>query len=109
MRQSGSVSKLTSFRQIVAAPGFREHGIGVAYGGSGGIMSPMPVENTLMSTRPMEKTLAAPERLGIACRTAFRRGGGEGVGLVAVGAGRLAVDLSGMRSGASAGLRALML
>ncbi len=34
-------------------------------------MSPMPVENTLMSTRPMEKTIAAPERLDLESRTAW--------------------------------------
>src|SRR5436309_10831535 len=65
MRQPASVSGLTHLCQPLEAARLREYGIGVAYGGSGGIMSPMPVENTLMSTRPMEKTLAAPERLDI--------------------------------------------
>jgi len=72
-------------------------------------MSPMPVETTLMSTRPIEKTLAAPERLDLESRTAFRRAAGEVLNLLAEGAGRLVVDLSGTRSVDSAGLGALML
>ena len=59
-------------------------------------MSPLPVEHTLMSTRPMEKTIAAPERLDLESRTVFRRAAGE------------VLDL-GTRSVDSAGLGALML
>ena len=66
-----------------------------------------------MSTRPMEKTLAAPERLDLDSRTAFRRAAGEVLDLLAGGAagggGRLVIDLSGTRSVDSAGLGALML
>ncbi len=51
----------------------------------------LPVEHTLMSTRPMEKTIAAPERLDLESRTV------------------LVIDLSGTRSVDSAGLGALML
>ena len=72
-------------------------------------MSPIPVENALMSTRPIEKTLAAPERLDLESRTAFRRAAGEVLDLLAEGAGRLVIDLSGTRSVDSAGLGALML
>src|SRR6266550_380723 len=50
-------------------------------------MSPMPVENSLMSTRPMEKSLAAPERLDLESRTAFRRAAGEVLDLLADRAG----------------------
>lgn len=77
-------------------------------------MSPMPVENTVMSTHPTEKILAAPERLDLESRTAFRRAAGEVLDLLAQGAGasgsgRLVIDLSGTRSVDSAGLGALML
>src|SRR6267378_2224292 len=109
MRQPASVSKLTSLCQTLEAARLREYGIGVAYRGSGGTMSPMPVEHTLMSTRPMEKTLAAPERLDLESRTAFRRAAGEVLDLLVEGAGRLVLDLSGTRSVDSAGLGALML
>src|SRR3989454_10892835 len=70
-------------------------------------MSLLPVENTLMSTRPMEKTLAAPERLDLESRTAFRRAAGEVLGLLPEGDGRLVIDLSGTRSVDNAGLGAL--
>lgn len=69
----------------------------------------MPVENALMSTRPTEKTLAAPERLDLESRTAFRRQAGEALDLLTEGSGRLTIDLSGTRSVDSAGLGALML
>jgi hypothetical protein len=62
-----------------------------------------------MSTRPMEKTIAAPERLDLESRTAFRRAAGEVLDLLAEGAGRLVIDLSGTRAVDSAGLGALML
>jgi len=66
-----------------------------------------------MSTRPMEKTLVAPERLDLDSRTAFRRAAGEVLDLLAEGisggGGRLVIDLSGTRSVDSAGLGALML
>jgi len=73
----------------------------------------LPVERTMMSTRPMEKTLAAPERLDLDSRTAFRRAAGEVLDVLAEGTsgggGRLVIDLSGTRSVDSAGLGALML
>src|ERR1043166_6594091 len=72
-------------------------------------MSLGPAENILMSTRPMEKTIAAPERLDLESRTGFRRAAGEGVDLLAEGAWRLVIDLSGTRTVDSAGLGALML
>src|ERR1043166_3369266 len=72
-------------------------------------MSLGPAENILMSTRPMEKTIAAPERLDLESRTGFRRAAGEVLDLLAEGAGRLVIDLSGTRSVDSAGLGALML
>ncbi len=72
-------------------------------------MSLLPVENTLMSTRPMEKSLAAPERLDLESRTAFRRAAGEVLDQLAEGNGRLVIDLSGTRTVDSAGLGALML
>jgi anti-anti-sigma factor len=109
MRQSRLVSRLTSFGQPLEAARLTVSGIGVAYTTTGGIMSTMPVENALMSTRPIEKMLAAPERLDLESRTAFRRAAGEVLDLLAEGAGRLVIDLSGTRSVDSAGLGALML
>ena len=52
-------------------------------------MATTPVETTLMSTRPIERTLAAPERLDLESRTAFRRAAGEVLDVLAEGAGRL--------------------
>ncbi|MGH7530580.1 MAG: STAS domain-containing protein [Gemmatimonadales bacterium] len=74
-------------------------------------MTPRSVENTVMSTHPTEKILAAPERLDLESRTAFRRAAGEILDLLASagGAGRLVIDLSGTRGVDSAGLGALML
>src|SRR5262245_66420938 len=72
-------------------------------------MSPLPVEISLMSTRLTEKTMAAPERLDLESRTAFRRAAGEVLDQLAEGTGRLIIDLSGTRSIDSAGLGALML
>jgi anti-anti-sigma factor len=62
-----------------------------------------------MSTRPVEKTIAAPERLDLESRTAFRRSAGDILDGLGEGAGRLVIDLSGTRSVDSAGLGALML
>lgn len=62
-----------------------------------------------MTSRPIEKVLAAPEHLGLESRTAFRRTAGELVDQLPEGAGRLVIDLSGTRSVDSAGLGALML
>src|SRR5712691_10410220 len=109
MRQSPYVSRLTGFGQTLDPAWLRSHGIGVAYTATRGTMSPTPVENALMSTRPIEKTLAAPERLDLESRTAFRRAAGEVIDLLVEGAGRLVIDLSGTRSVDSAGLGALML
>src|SRR5437899_12015546 len=72
-------------------------------------MSPLPVEHTLMSTRPMEKTIAARERLDLESRTVFRRAAGERLDLLAEGAGRLVIDLSGTHSLDRGGLGASML
>jgi anti-anti-sigma factor len=63
----------------------------------------------MMSTRPSEKVLAAPERLSLESRTAFRRSATELLEELEEGAGRLVVDLSGTRHVDSAGLGALML
>ena len=62
-----------------------------------------------MSTRPMEKALAAPEELGLETRSAFRRTAGELLDQLPEGAGRLVIDLSATRAVDSAGLGALML
>ena len=62
-----------------------------------------------MSTRLTEKTMAAPERLDLESRTAFRRAAGEVLDQLGEGTGRLIIDLSGTRSIDSAGLGALML
>jgi anti-anti-sigma factor len=62
-----------------------------------------------MTTRPMEKALAAPEELGLETRSAFRRTAGELLDQLPEGAGRLVIDLSATRAVDSAGLGALML
>lgn len=62
-----------------------------------------------MSTRPMEKALAAPEELGLETRTMFRRTAAELLDQLPEGAGRLVIDLSATRAVDSAGLGALML
>ncbi|MGH2602761.1 MAG: STAS domain-containing protein [Gemmatimonadales bacterium] len=62
-----------------------------------------------MSTRPLEKVLAAPERLSLESRTTFRRAASELLDQMAEGTGRLVIDLSGTRHVDSAGLGALML
>jgi anti-anti-sigma factor len=62
-----------------------------------------------MSTRPLEKVMAAPERLSLESRTTFRRAAGELLEQMSEGAGRLIVDLSGTQLVDSAGLGALML
>ena len=66
-------------------------------------------ETTLMSTRPLEKVLAAPELLSLETRTTFRRAAGDLLEQMGEGAGRLVIDLSGTRHVDSAGLGALML
>jgi len=66
-------------------------------------------ETTVMSTRPTEKVLAAPEVLSLESRTTFRRTAVELLEQLAQGSGRLVVDLSGTRQVDSAGLGALML
>ena len=62
-----------------------------------------------MSTRPLEKVLAAPERLSLESRTPFRHAASELLEQMDEGAGRLVIDLSGTRHVDSAGLGALML
>jgi anti-anti-sigma regulatory factor len=66
-------------------------------------------ETTMMSTRPTEKVLAAPEKLGLDSRTTFRRSAGDLLEGLPEGAGRLVIDLSSTRQVDSAGLGALML
>lgn len=63
----------------------------------------------MMSTRPSERILAAPERLSLESRTAFRRAATELLEQLDEGAGRLVIDLSATRQVDSAGLGALML
>jgi len=63
----------------------------------------------MMSTRPLERILAAPEELGLESRTTFRRAAIELLEQMSEGAGRLVIDLSGTRAVDSAGLGALML
>ena len=62
-----------------------------------------------MSTRPLERVLAAPERLSLETRTTFRRAAGDLLEQMEEGVGRLVVDLSGTQHVDSAGLGALML
>lgn len=66
-------------------------------------------ETTVMSTRPLEKVLAAPEVLSLESRITFRRAAVELLEQLAHGSGRLVLDLSGTRQVDSAGLGALML
>ena len=66
-------------------------------------------ETTVMSTRPLEKVLAAPELLSLESRITFRRAAVELLEQLAEGSGRLVIDLSGTRQVDSAGLGALML
>ena len=66
-------------------------------------------ETTVMSTRPLEKVLAAPELLSLESRITFRRTAVELLEQLAEGSGRLVIDLSGTRQVDSAGLGALML
>lgn len=66
-------------------------------------------ETTVMSTRPFEKVLAAPEVLSLESRITFRRAAVELLEQLAHGSGRLVLDLSGTRQVDSAGLGALML
>ena len=66
-------------------------------------------ETTVMSTRPLEKVLAAPEVLSLESRITFRRTAVELLEQLAHGSGRLVLDLSGTRQVDSAGLGALML
>ncbi|MGH7569896.1 MAG: STAS domain-containing protein [Gemmatimonadales bacterium] len=63
----------------------------------------------MVSTRPLERILAAPEQLGLESRTTFRRAANELLEQMSEGAGRLVIDLSGTRAVDSAGLGALML
>jgi anti-anti-sigma factor len=64
---------------------------------------------SMMSTRPTEKVLAAPDKLGLDTRTAFRRAAGELLDALPEGSGRLVIDLAGTHHVDSAGLGALML
>jgi len=65
-------------------------------------------ETTVMSTRPLEKVLAAPEVLSLESRITFRRTAVELLEQLAHGSGRLVLDLSGTRQVDSAGLGALI-
>ena len=62
-----------------------------------------------MSTPLGEKTLAAPETLGLDTRTGFRRSATELLEQLPEGTGRLVIDLTSTRAVDSAGLGALML
>lgn len=66
-------------------------------------------ETTVMSTRPLEKVLAAPELLSLESRITFRHAAVELLEQLTEGSGRLVIDLSGTRQVDSAGLGALML
>lgn len=68
-----------------------------------------PAEMIMKSTRPTEKVLAAPEKLGLDSRTTFRRAAGELLDALPEGSGRLVIDLGGTQHVDSAGLGALML
>lgn len=63
----------------------------------------------MMTTQPSEKTLAAPETLGLDSRASFRRSAAELLDQLPEGTGRLIIDLSATRVVDSAGLGALML
>ena len=67
------------------------------------------VEMSMVSTRPTEKVLAAPEKLGLDSRTAFRRAASDLLDGLPEGSGRLVIDLASTRHVDSAGLGALML
>jgi anti-anti-sigma factor len=66
-------------------------------------------ETLLMSMRPTEKTMAAPEALNLENRTAFRRAATDLLEQLGEGIGRLVIDQSATRQVDSAGLGALML
>jgi anti-anti-sigma factor len=72
-------------------------------------MESREVEMTMVSTRPTEKVLAAPEKLGLDSRTVFRRAASDLLDGLPEGSGRLVIDLAGTRHVDSAGLGALML
>ena len=63
----------------------------------------------MISTRPTEKVLAAPEQLSLESRTGFRRSASDLLQQLPEGSGRLIIDLSATRAVDSAGLGALML
>jgi len=67
------------------------------------------METNMVSTRPTEKVLAAPEKLGLDSRSAFRRAAGDLLDALPEGSGRLVIDLASTRQVDSAGLGALML
>src|SRR5580693_5084110 len=62
-----------------------------------------------MAVQTIERTVGAPEVLGLESRVAFRRTAGELLQQLPEGAGRLVIDLSGTSTVDSAGLGALML
>jgi anti-anti-sigma regulatory factor len=72
-------------------------------------MELLQLETSMMSTRPTEKVLAAPEKLGLDSRTAFRRAASDLLDGMPEGSGRLTIDLGSTRQVDSAGLGALML
>ena len=63
----------------------------------------------MTSTQPSEKTLAAPQTLGLESRTGFRRSASDLLDQLPEGTGRLVIDLTATRAVDSAGLGALML
>lgn len=66
-------------------------------------------ENVTMSPPLWEKTLAAPQALGLESRTLFRREAAALLDGLPEGSGRLVIDLSATQAVDSAGLGALML
>ena len=63
----------------------------------------------MMTTQLSEKTLAAPETLGLDSRTSFRRSAAELLDQLPEDTGRLIIELSATQVVDSAGLGALML
>ncbi|MGH8698187.1 MAG: STAS domain-containing protein [Acidimicrobiales bacterium] len=80
-----------------------------SHSGSGTVMEPIVTNVSAGAARPVERVLAAPDRLGLDSRTMFRRSAVELLEQLAEGAGRLVIDLSATRQVDSAGLGALML
>ena len=63
----------------------------------------------MTATRPTERTIVAPEMLGLPSRSAFRESAVRLLDELPEGEGRLIIDLSGTNRVDSSGLGALML